>query len=172
MLDLTKLGDGLPAITPSFGKALAEAAGICLESQGHTQHAIIVIRGYIDNELRLAWPEITEQARRNWNDPREATEYGATAIAVLIASQELGYSVIERSPIGTGIDYWLGEESETLSLERMARLEISGIRRGSNADIRARVREKFERLSASGMELPVFVIVVEFSTPTAEVQKK
>ncbi len=90
----------------------------------------------------------------------------------MIASQELGYSVIERSPIGTGIDYWLGEESETLSLERMARLEISGIRRGSNADIRARVREKFERLSASGMELPVFVIVVEFSAPTAEVQKK
>lgn len=172
MLDLNELGDGLPAITPSFGKALAEAAGVCFESQGHTQHAMITIRGYIDNDLRLAWPEITEQTRRTWNDPREATEYGATAVAVLIASQELGYSVIERSPIGTGIDYWLGEESETLSLERMARLEVSGIRRDSDNDIRTRVRERLERKSLSDEALPVFVVVVEFGTPTVEVQKQ
>lgn len=172
MLDLNELGKGLPAITPFWGRVLAEVAGVCLESQGHAQLAAIVVRGYIDDEFRLSWPQVTEQARRTWNDPEEATEYGATAIAVLLARQELGYSAIERSPKGPGIDYWLGEESDTLSLKRMARLEISGIRVGSTAQVRARVRQKLRQTSPSDGPLPVFVVVVEFSTPTAEVRRK
>ena len=172
MLDLNELGEGLPTITPSFGKAIAEAAGVCLESQGHAQFTAIVVRGYIDDELRLSWPQITEQVRRTWNDPEEATEYGATAVAVLLARQELGYLAIERSSKGTGIDYWLGEESDALSFERKARLEVSGIRRGSDADIARRVRERLERISLHVELLPAFVVVVEFSMPVAEVQRK
>ena len=172
MLDLNELGNGLPAISPPFGKAIAEAAGVCLESQGHAQLTAIVIKGYIDDEFRLSWPQVTEQARRTWNDPEEATEYGATAIAVLLARQELGYLAIERSPKGTGIDYWLGEESDALSFERKARLEISGIRVGSSTQVRARVRQKLQQTSPSDGSLPVFVVVVEFSMPTAEVQRK
>ena len=172
MLDLKQLGRGLPAITPSFGEALAETAGVCLEPQGHAQLTSIVIKGYIEDEFRLLWPQINEQARRTWNDPEEATEYGATAVAVLLARQELGYLAIERSPKGTGIDYWLGKESNALSLKRMARLEISGIRTGSIAQIRARVRQKLRQTSPSDGSLPVFVVVVEFSMPTAEAQRK
>jgi len=37
MLNLNELGEGLPAITPAFGRALAEAGGICLESEGHVE---------------------------------------------------------------------------------------------------------------------------------------
>lgn len=172
MLDLNELGNGLPAITPSFGKVLAEVAGVCLESQGHTQFTAIVVRGYIDDEFRLSWPQVTEQTRRTWNDPEEATEYGATAIAVLLSRRELGYLAIERSPKGTGIDYWLGEESDALSFECKARLEISGIRVGSSTQVRARVRQKLQQTSPSDGPLPVFVVVVEFSIPTAEVQRK
>jgi hypothetical protein len=36
-IELVKLGEGLPAITPSFGAALAEACAICLDEQGHSQ---------------------------------------------------------------------------------------------------------------------------------------
>ena len=172
MLDLNELEEGLPGVLPSFGKAIAEAAGVCLESQGHAQLTPIVVRGYIDKELRLSWPQVTEQARRTWNDPEEATEFGATAIAVLLARQELGYLAIERSLKGTGIDYWLGEESDALSLKHMARLEVSGIRVGSLAQVRARVRQKLQQTSQSDGSLPVFVVVVEFSMPTAEVQRK
>ncbi|KAF3884045.1 MULTISPECIES: hypothetical protein [Nostocales] len=38
-LVLTDLSQGLPAITPSFGAALAEACAVCLEQQGHAQGA-------------------------------------------------------------------------------------------------------------------------------------
>ena len=172
VLDLRELSNGLPAITPSFGSALAEVAGFCLESQGHTKFNSMTIRGQINGQFLLAWPQITEQIRRTWNDLQEATEYGATAVAVLLTRQELGYMAIERSPKGTGIDYWLGEDTNTLTLERKARLEISGILNGSSADVRARVREKFQQAYNSDDPLPVFVVVVEFGTPLAEVQRK
>lgn len=172
MLDLNELGDGLPAIRPNFGMAMAEAAGVCLESQGHAQLTPLSIQGYTVNQLRVSWPQPTEQTLRTWNDPEEATEYGSTAVAVLIARQELGYLAIECSPKGTGIDYWLGEDSDVLSFEHKARLEISGIRRGSDAQVRARVRQKLQQTSPSDGTLPAFVIVVEFSAPAAEVQRK
>ena len=172
MLDLNDLGNGLPAITPSFGQALAEAAGVCLESQGHMQLTLITIRGRINTQTPLAWPQVTEQTRRTWNDPQEATEYGATGIAVLLARQELGYLAIERSSKGTGVDYWLGEDTSRLSLEPKARLEISGIRRGSINDVSARVRQKLQQTAPSDGPLSVFVVVVEFGTPLAEVQRK
>ena len=172
VLDLNELGNGLPAITPSFGQALAEAAGVCLESQGHVQLTLIVIRGHINIQLSLAWPQITDQTRRTWNDSQEATEYGATGVGVLLARQELGYLAVERSEKGTGIDYWLGVEPEALPLQRKARLEVSGIRHGDDRDVRARVREKLRQTHPSDDLLPVFVVVVEFGTPLAEVQKK
>ena len=172
MLDLNELGDGLPAITPSFGKALAEAAGVCLESQGHAVLTQITIRGHVSIEHPLVWPQVTEQTLRTWNDPDEATEYGATGIAVLLARQELGYLVIERSVKGTGIDYWMGDESDALSFERKARLEISGIRSGSSSAVRDRVRQKLQQTTPSDGSLTAFVIVVEFGTPLAEVQMK
>ena len=172
MLDLNELGDGLPAITPSFGRALAEAAGVCLESQGHAVLTQITIRGHVSIEQPLVRPQVTEQTRRTWNDPDEATEYGATGIAVLLARQELGYLVIERSVKGTGIDYWMGDESDALSFERKARLEISGIRSGSSSAVRDRVRQKLQQTTPSDGSLTAFVIVVEFGTPLAEVQMK
>ena len=172
MLNLHELGDGLPAITPSFGTALAEAAGVCLESQGHALLTQITIRGHVSAKYPLVWPRVTEQTRRTWNDPDEATEYGATGIAVLLARQELGYLVIERSVKGTGIDYWMGDKSDALSLERKARLEISGILNDFDSTVRNRVRKKLGQTTPSDGTLPAFVIVVEFGTPLAEVQRK
>ena len=172
MLDLNELGNGLPAITPSFGQALAEAAGVCLESQGHSQHTPLTIRGYIVGEQQVTWPQVIAQTRRTWGDSQEATEYGATGVAVLMARNELGYLVVERSSKGTGVDYWLGDDASELSMERKARLEISGIRSGSSNDVRARVRQKLQQTSPSDGSLPVYVVVVEFGTPLAEVQEK
>lgn len=91
-------------------------------------------------------------------------------IAVLLAQKEIGYTVIERSRIGTGFDYWLGKESNLF--QKKARLEISGILRGSNSDVKARIRQKLKQTNRSDGVLPAYVIVVEFGHPLAEVQKK
>ena len=45
VLDLSGLQQGLPAITPAFGAALAEAGAICLSEQGHQPGVILEIDG-------------------------------------------------------------------------------------------------------------------------------
>ena len=179
MLDLNELAKGrFPAITPGFGKALAEAAGVCLESQGHIQGVHLRIVGYTDYSYELAWPEVTEQVNRTWNDSQEATEYGAMGIAVLLAKEEIGYLVIQRARKGTGVDYWLGEETDRPLFQRKAKLEISGILKVQGNDnaieraVAVRVSEKLRQASRSSDSLPIYVIVVEFGMPLAEIRKE
>ena len=173
MLNLNNLGKGdIPAISPRVGASLAEAGGVCLESQGHTQGVRLTVRGYCDKSYALAWPPITEQSCRSWNDPENATEHGAMGIAILIAKEEIGYEIIRRSWKGTGFDYWMGMASDEGFVNK-AGLEISGIRKGDNSIIRARVRQKIQQTGQSDhTQLEIYVIVVEFGRPLAEVQKR
>ena len=172
------LQNGLPGITPALGTALAEVAGVCLESQGHGGYAHLRVLGYVNKVYYMSWPRVTKQAYRTWADSQESTEYGATAIAVLLAKKETGYSVIERSAKGTGFDYWLGDEDDDAPFQSKARLEVSGILNAGQNDrhaervVRTRTREKIKRIQTiSSSQLPAYVIVVEFGQPIAEVQK-
>lgn len=170
MLDLNELGN----INSAWGMAMAEAAGVCLEWQNHTPGVELQVVGYVSERYSLDWPAITEEARRMWMDPREAVEYGATAIAILLSKNELGYPAFERSRQGTGIDYWMGYEDGVL-FQRQAMLEISGIlNAGGNATraIKARVNQKLRQTERSSDPLPTFVIVAEFGSPIAEVGER
>ena len=172
MLDLNELGGGIfPAISANLGMALAEAGGVCLESQNHVSGVRLSVRGYHKKDYSLTWPSITEQSRSTWNDDRAATEWGAVGVAVLLAKRGIGYAVLERSRRGTGFDYWMGNDA-SLPFRDMARLEISGIRQGNDAVVKARVRQKISQTRRSDGKLPAYVIVVEFGRPLAEVQKK
>ena len=170
-LDLRNLRNGFPGMLSSLGDTLAQAGGVCLESQGHIPGVQLQVMGYLYNTYSMDWPEVTQQARKCLNDPNEATEWGAVSVAILLAKSELGYSVMERSRKGTGFDYWIGDETE-LPFDRKARLEISGIRKGSNLDVKARVREKLKQVAQSGPSPTAYVIVVEFGTPLASIEKK
>lgn len=174
MLDLNQLGSGnIHGISPPLGKALAEAGGVCLESQGHAVGVVLSVRGYSDNVYPLNWPPITEQSQRSWNDPEVATEHGAVGVAVLLILKETGYTVIESSRKGTGFDYWLGDETDALPMNSKARLEVSGIRQGDDRSVKQRVRRKLQQTSLSDeLLLPAFVIVVEFGRPIADVTKR
>lgn len=173
MLNLDDLGSGsIPAITPALGNMLAEAVGVCLESQDHTQNVGLIVRGYIENVHLLTWQPITEQALRAWNDLEYATKHGAEGIAVLLADIELNYAVIEASRKGTGFDYWLGDETDE-TFQRKARLEVSGIRQGNDSTVRRRVRKKLRQTDRSDyLQIPAYVIVVEFGCPLAEIRGK
>ena len=145
MLNLNNLGKGgIPAISPAVGASLAEAGGVCLESQGHTQGVRLTVQGYCDKSYALVWPCITKQSRRSWNDPENATEHGAVGVAVLIAKKEIGYEIIQQSRKGRGFDYWMGMASDEGFVYK-AGLEISGIREGDNSIIKARVRQKLQQ---------------------------
>ena len=151
---------------------LAQGAAVCLESQGHPQGVSLDARGDVTESCSVTWPPVTAQALRTWAEPRVATERGAEAIAVLLAQQETGHAVIEMARQGTGFDYWLGEESG-ITFQRKAMLEVSGIRQGSDSEVRARVREKLRQTEQSDSQygtMQAWVIVVEFGRPLAEVR--
>ena len=175
MLDLSTLGSGsIPAITPALGSMLAEAAGVCLESQGHPPNVQLTVRGFINRDHSLTWPPISQQALRAWNDTEYATEHGAIGIALILARWEFPYEVIEASRKGTGFDYWLGDASDD-TFQRKGRLEISGIRRGDKKEIQARVRQKVKQTKLSDPmtpNMPAYVIVVEFGNPLTEVRQR
>jgi len=81
-------------------------------------------------------------------------------------------SYILSSRKSGGFDYWLGERGDPL-FQKKARLEVSGILSGKRSDIRARIKQKREQTTASDhLSLPAYIIVVEFSTPTAQVETK
>ena len=103
MLDLNELANGLPGITPTLGGALAEAAAVCLTSQGHRQGVHLRIVGYVNDTHSLVWPDVSEQTLRTWADSQEATEYGATAVAVLLIKLETGYLALEEGEEGYGV---------------------------------------------------------------------
>ena len=170
MLDLNELDtDDIPGISRAKGNELAEAGAVCLESQGHTPGTCLTVRNGANNSYRLDWPQVTDQARRTWNDDEEATEDGAAGIAVLLASREIGYTVVLRSRKGTGFDYWLGDDA----LDFKARMEVSGIRNGNDGQVKTRVKQKLRQMNRSDdQELPAYAIVVEFGRPLAEIKKK
>ena len=172
-LDLRELAAGnIPAITAALGAALAEAGGVCLESQGHNPGANLTVRGHRAGNYILDWPPVSPQARlRSYNEQERATEMGAAGIGVLLAQRITGYAALEPCWRGTGFDYWLGEMSAGTPVYRVG-LEVSGIRRGSDRQIRARVREKLEQVAQGGrQQWATYVIVVEFGRPQAEVQR-
>ncbi len=56
-LVITKLEQGLPAITPAFGAALAEACAVCLADLGHAQGVELIRPGttYLQNANLREW---------------------------------------------------------------------------------------------------------------------
>jgi hypothetical protein len=73
------------------------------------------------------------------------------------------------------LDYWLGELAgeDELPLLRAARLEVSGIRRGDDNLVKARVRQKLKQVKRSDkLALPAYIVVVEFGIPQVHVRIK
>lgn len=151
----------------------AQAASICLHHHGHTTGVELLIHGDFSERVRVQWVhEIEDAMLRYWNDPAEAVEQGAVGVALLITRLLTGYTVVERAVKTSGIDWWLGIEGDPL-VQRMARLEVSGILSGTDAQIASRVRLKVEQTKQSDDSgLAVYVVVVEFSAPRAQVVKR
>jgi hypothetical protein len=184
LIDLDDLRNGrVPGIEADVGACLAQAAIICLEDNHHADGISMKIDGSLEDNLEVRWRPLTDpaQARRSW-DPDDATEWGASGVATLVIDRLTDYRVVERAKKwvgerrGSGFDYWLGrkdEEARDLLFQGKARLEVSGIRSGSESDLAARVRKKEVQTQQSDwLRLDAYVAVVEFSAPRARVIKR
>jgi hypothetical protein len=167
-LDLSLLSGGFPQIEASYCAALGSAAAVALEEEGHSSGVRMTINGDYSDQLAVLWTPVTDQARNTYADPDEATEFGACAIAFLLCRELLDFTIIQRSRRGTGFDYWIGQDGD-LPFQNQARLEVSGIRKGTEGQISRRVRQKISQTTPSSGTFPAIVIVVEFSSPRTQV---
>ncbi|AEB08507.1 hypothetical protein [Desulfobacca acetoxidans] len=170
-LELTRLCQEIHYLTPEFGSCLMQAGAICLEDQGHFVGVNLTINGEFNRIFALYWPAVTDQMRRTWQDEEVATEHGAYGIAFLLILDLTGLTVIERSIKGTGFDYWIGDDSGEL-FQNKARLEVSGIRRGDDSSIKARVKKKIKQTQISDGFNSAYIVVVEFSRPISQIVKR
>lgn len=169
-LNLDDLTSGFPHIPSACGEALSQAVAVSLESQGHSSGVILKISGLHKKSFAVYWTvSVTEAVLRYWNDLEAAVEQAAYGVAVLLMRSLTGYSVIERARRGTGFDWWLG--SDDALFQAKARLEVSGILRGTPRRINSRVKVKLEQTRRSdACTLPAYVVVVEFGTPQGRVE--
>ena len=172
-LDLSELESGMPAMTPAMGAVLKEAASVCLSDNGHT--APVTLHQKRSSEaLLLQWSPATDVMNRTYNDMPRTTELGACGIAILVVRKESGLTVVEQSRKGTGFDYWLGaDDDESLPFAKKARLEVSGMLKGSNSQFDNRVRQKLVQTEVSDYtRLEAYAVVVEFGKPIVEVSRR
>lgn len=151
---------------------MVQAAVVCLADRGHASGARLTVDGSFTAAFAVTWAEsATEAVRRFWNDLEEATQQGAYAVAILLIRAMTGYTVIERSRKGTGFDWWLGTDDNLF--QGKARLEVSGILRGSTKRVNSRLKARLEQTRRSDEgALPAYVVVVEFGTPRAKVAQR
>lgn len=167
-LNLEDLRTGVMGLTPEFGSFCLQACTVCLENSNHLSGITVPVTGIQPINVTLSWTSIVnDQIKRNWTDSDEATEYGATAIAILISSKMSSHNCIERSSKGLGFDYWLGDEDSLGLFQRKAKLEISGILKESPTNtLENRVKGKETQTKKSAyLNMNAHICVTEFSNP-------
>lgn len=108
-LNLNNLKEGIGGLTEAFGIFLAEAAMFCLEVNNHKGKAILKVEGDFKENFEIIWTDkLTEEVKNSWQDKKEATEYGATAIAMLLLLELTDYNRFKRTRGGT--DYIISKQ--------------------------------------------------------------
>jgi hypothetical protein len=173
--DLCQTKPDRPGWSLTFGATCAEAAAVCLDVPGHPERAVLQIDGIQSCAIELQWNAIDDTIRRFNADQEVATEYGAYGIAALIMPRLTNLTITERSVKGKGFgfDFWLGSIDDTDPLfQHKARLEVFGIRKGSEILIQSRVDMKLRQISPSDTVAPGYIAVVEFGTPSTRIVEK
>ena len=157
-------------LTPIRCANFAEAACVCLEKSGHLPGVILKVEGSYSDSLILKWAQLHPEVFSSWENLDETVETAAYALAIFCIWEITSYQIIRQSTKGSGFDFWLGGKSEQVPFRGKAKLEVSGILRGSRGQINFRVKEKLQQASQSQQtDVPVVVVVVEFSRPLAKI---
>ena len=178
MLNLNSLHNGIPALSQGKAEMLKETCIWCLDECNHHNGVTIRVQnGEKKEKLPICWEEESvdkETIKRTYNK-KDAIEYGAEAVSFLLIRDCTEYTAIRRASTGTGIDYWLGNKKTTGNniFNNTARLEVSGIlEETSSNSIQRRVKEKLKQTAPTDHTFPVFISVIEFSEPQAEMVLK
>lgn len=173
--EFDQLRAGKLGVSSAYGSAAAEAAAYCLYRNHHHNPGSLLLTLKTSVITNLLWSEVGSELDSTWADLKEAVEYGAYAVAIVVSVQITKFRRVERcAQSGTGIDIWLTDSTDDRGIfQQSARLEVSGIFNGSQSAIRARLNQKVEQTKSSDhTTLPAYVAIVEFGSPEIRMQKR
>ena len=174
-LVLDSLSTGIPSLTNDKASMLKECCVWCLRNCQHPIGVVLQSISYKGStSYRILWNEENIDVSHilvAYNSD-DAVEFGAEAIALLLVREQTLFTAIRRAVRSTGIDYWLGYKSDDPNIifsKGDARLEISGIleERGTNT-VKNRIKKKLLQTVPTDHTFPVYISVVEFTQPKAE----
>ena len=122
-----------------------------------------------DGEPRILWSTPDRRADASHDDLQDATEHGATALAILWVRTFTGLEVVRRARKGAGYDFHLGEQSSGPPFAQTHCLEVSGLLADDPAALERRLKDKIRQVARGGAGLPGFAVVVGFQTPAARI---
>ena len=150
----------------------SEAAAVCLDFHRHSPGVLLTVEGDLKGQFELIWEQTTQRIKDSRNDMSYTVESGAYCLAMLVIEKLTKLKVTKQSQKRTGFDYWLGGDDHP-AMQHKARLEVSGILSGSKSQVNQRLKEKIAQTSKSdGLNLPAFVVVVEFSQPLIKIKQR
>lgn len=172
---IEQLKELVPTLSSAQCDYYAEACIIALENQKHKSNVELRVIGDFGDRCVLKWT--TTPNKRGWTEPRIIAENGAIAIAFFLIIELTDFQVIQQSIIGTGFDYWLGYKENHPKYDPdnflNARLEISGINKGSRGELNRRVKQKLQQVGVTDyLQIPAYIVVAEFSNPISKIVKK
>jgi hypothetical protein len=91
---------------------------------------------------------------------------------MLVLEKLTSLKVTKQSQKRTGFNYWLGKGKEE-GVQGLARLEVSGILKGTKGQINQRLKEKMQQTQKSdNLNIPPYIVIVEFSQPIMKIKKR
>jgi hypothetical protein len=172
-LDVYSLKEMDSYLTRETCDFFSQAAAVCFDNQNHSLGVTFKVEGDLSAEFQLFWKPVTEQMKNSGYDMQYTTEAGAYCLAILMMQKLTEYKVIRQSQKGTGFDFWLGDKKDDYPFENKARLEISGILKGTQNQINQRINQKIAQTKQSnGLKLPAYIAVAEFGTPQLQMKKR
>lgn len=157
--DMDKRHEGL---TENLARTNTEGARVCLDRH-HTPDITVTIR---DEEQQVMadveWEVTDERTRGAWANTNDATEKGACACVIAAVELVKGLVTISRAETGTGCDYYVALPGVSVDdIEEHIRLEVSGVDRGTDSEVRSRLNDKLNQLRRGG-NLPGIAGVIGF----------
>lgn len=160
--DLDRLHSG---VTNGIALALSEAAEVCL-SRHHLAPVEFDLLEFSPSRTRvvsLRWVSPSREALRAWNNSNEATEFGACAIGIAAVYLSRHLQVVARAETGSGADYFLAPiGAEPDDLENCVRLELSGVDKGTQDEVKRRVASKLAQAERGNLDTPALAAVTGF----------
>jgi hypothetical protein len=168
-LVLQLLVNSTPDLAESLGKLMSDCAAVCFDSQGHITGRDMAVLGKLKGRCKVFWHPVSPTMARSFQMDTFVTEWGACGVAILLTQSLTKYKVIEQSVRGTGFDFWLGHKGK-LPFDRKARLEVSGLRPGNDAEVKERRDKKIDQTKQSdNTKLRAYIVIVEFGRPLSHV---